>query len=85
MRFHFQVITETHVMLSEVADLETLDAARIEAARRIGTLLHDHAGKLWADEMWQMDVTDERGLILFVIEVNAMKSAATAHHRPNSN
>jgi hypothetical protein len=43
-------------MVTEFADLSNTDEARIEAARRIGRLLQDHAGKLWADEDWQMDV-----------------------------
>jgi hypothetical protein len=64
-------------MVTEFADLSNSDEARVEAAKRIGLLLHSHAGKLWADEDWQMDVTDERGLILFVINVHAIKSAAT--------
>ena len=78
MRFHFQVRTDTHVMLTDVADLRNADEARVEAAKRVGLFLHEHAGKLWADEHWQMDVTDERGLVLFVIMVQAMKSAATS-------
>ena len=76
MRFHFQVRTETHVMLTEVVDLSDSDEARIEAAKRIGLLLHAHASKLWVDEEWQIDVTDDTGLILFVINISAMKSAA---------
>jgi hypothetical protein len=63
-------------MVTEFADLPDTYEARIEAARRIGKLLHDHAHKLWADEDWQMDVTDDTGLILFVINVNALKSSA---------
>jgi hypothetical protein len=46
-------------MVTEVADLADADEARV------------HAGKLWEDEAWQMDVTDERGLVLFVINVSA--------------
>ena len=57
--FHFQVRTGTHVMMIEVSDLSDSDEARVEAAKRIGLLLHAHAGKLWADEGWQMDVTDD--------------------------
>ena len=76
--FNFEVRTESHVMLTEGAELADNEAARIEAARRIGELLTDHAGRLWADEVWQMDVTDQTGLILYVINVTAMKSAATA-------
>ena len=77
MRFHFQVRTGTHVMLTEAAELSDSDSARVEAAKRIGLLLHAHAGKLWVDEDWQMDVTDDTGLILFVINVSAMRSSAT--------
>jgi hypothetical protein len=71
-------------MVTEVADLSDTDEARVEAAKRIGLLLHAHAGKLWFDEEWQMDVTDDTGLILFVINVAAMSSAATSDPRGKS-
>jgi hypothetical protein len=35
------------------------------------------ATQIWVDEDWQMDVTDESGLVLFVINISALKSAAT--------
>jgi len=76
--FNFEVRTESHVMLTEGAELASTDAARIESARRIGELLTDHASRLWVDQVWQMDVTDQRGLILYVINVTAMKTAATS-------
>lgn len=75
--FHFQVRTESHVLLTEGAELEGLDEARLEAARRCGDLLKEHAAQIWADEDWRMDVTDENGLILFVLMITAMKSSAT--------
>jgi hypothetical protein len=78
VRFHFQVRTETHVMLTEAAELRDADEARVEAAKRVGLFLHEHAGRLWVDMHWQMDVTDDGGLILFVIYVQALKSAATS-------
>ena len=59
VRFHFQVRTGTHVMVTEAADFSNSDEARIEAAKRIGLLLHAHAVKLWVDEDWRMDVTDD--------------------------
>ena len=64
-------------MVTELADLPDSDAARVEAAKRIGLLLHAHAGKLWVDEEWQMDVADDKGLILFVINISAIRSSAT--------
>lgn len=78
MRFHFQVRTDTHVLLADASELEDVDEARIKAARRVGTLLHEHAGQLWADEEWRMDITNADGLILFVIQISAMRTAATA-------
>jgi hypothetical protein len=71
-------------MVTEFAELANSDEARIEAAKRIGLLLHAHAGKLWTDEDWQMDVTDGTGLILFVINVYALRSAATSDNRPDA-
>lgn len=80
--FHFQIRTETHVRLAETAELASLDEARLEAARRVGELLTAHAGLLWTDEDWQMDVTNQDGLILFVIHINAMRTAATGSSAP---
>jgi hypothetical protein len=65
-------------MVTEFANLSNSDEARVEAAKRIGMLLHAHAGKLWVDEDWQMDVTDDTGLILFVINISALRSPATS-------
>ena len=76
-RFHFQVRTDSHVLLTEAADCAGTTEARVEASRRVGELLREHAAAIWADEEWRMDVTDEVGLILFVIQVSAMKSPAT--------
>ena len=76
--YNFQVRTQTHVWITEGAELADSTAARIEAAQRIGKLLSDHASQLWVDEDWQMDVTDARGLILYVIRVDAMRTSATS-------
>ena len=77
MLYHFQVRTETHVVLTEAAELPTVEEARLEAGRRTGELLRVHAEQLWRDEEWRMDVTDHDGLILFVIQISAMRTAAT--------
>ena len=70
-------------MLSEVVDLPKADDARLEASRRVGELLKEHAGKIWQDQDWRMDVTDDVGLILFVIQVSALRSAAMARFDPS--
>ena len=82
--YHFEVRTETHVMHTEGADLPDSTAARVEASCRIGTLLREHASQLWVDQDWQMDVTDASGLILYVIHVSAIKTAATQSERSGS-
>ena len=75
--FHFEVRTPSHVMITDGAELPDSTAARVEAAKRIGALLHDHAGQLWIDQDWEMDVTDQSGLILYSIHVAAMRASAT--------
>lgn len=75
--YHFEIRTPTHVLITEGAELPDSTAARVEAAKRIGKLLHDHAGQLWVDQDWQMDITDERGLILYAINIAALRSSAT--------
>ena len=76
--YHFEVRTPSHVMITVGAELPDGTAARVEAAKRIGALLHDHAQQIWVDQDWQMDVTDEKGLILYSLQVAALRSAATA-------
>jgi hypothetical protein len=75
-RFHFQVRTQSHIAFTEAADLPGLEEARIETARRVGVLLTEHAKQIWIDEDWHMDVTDDRGLILFTITITAYTAPA---------
>lgn len=44
-------------------------------------LLNEHAHQIWVDEEWRMDVTDEKGLILFTIHVSTQESAASQGSR----
>jgi hypothetical protein len=75
--FHFEVRTPTHVIVTEGVELPNHTSARVEAARRIGNLLTEHAGQLWVDQEWQMDITDAEGLILYIIQVGTSNTAAT--------
>jgi hypothetical protein len=43
----------------------------------VGKLLKDHAALIWKDQDWQVDVTNEAGLILYVLNVSASETAAT--------
>jgi hypothetical protein len=54
---------------------------RVEVAKFVGELLKDHADKIWIDEDWRIDVTDENGLILFVMHLFVTNAAALAPPR----
>jgi hypothetical protein len=76
--FHFQVRTDSHVLITEPLELANTTEARIEAAKRTGDLLRAHADQIWVDEDWRIDVTDAQGLILFVLHIAAHRTSATA-------
>ena len=40
-------------------------------------MLHEHAAQIWEDQDWRVDVTDEAGLIIFVMHISATNTAAT--------
>lgn len=64
-------------MLTGSVELQGTEEARTEAAKPVGDLLKEHSSQLWADWEWRVDVTDEVGLILFVINISAQKTSAT--------
>ena len=78
-RFHFNVHDGTNIPDVEGAELPNLDAARREAVKLSGALLRDHADQFWTGEQWTMDVTDERGLILFSLLFVATNAPSTGH------
>jgi len=80
-RYHIQLRTESHVQTALEVDRGDLTALRIELARFVGELLKDHAEQIWVDEDWRVDVTDENGLILYVMEIQASDTAATMPHQ----
>ncbi|PWG02847.1 DUF6894 family protein [Sphingosinicella humi] len=77
-RYNIELRTESRV--SETLQVEKADLTelRIEVARFVGDLLKDHANQIWIDEDWRVDVTDQTGLILYVMQITATNSAATA-------
>jgi hypothetical protein len=76
--YHINIRTDSHVAGATEFEAETLTGLRLEMARYVGEVLKDHAEQLWADEVWQIDVTDAAGLILYVIRVDASETSATA-------
>ena len=76
-RYNIEVRTESHVRETTSIDMSDLTKLRVEVACFVGELLKDHARQIWVDEDWQVDVTNERGLILFVMHVSARNTPAT--------
>ena len=76
---HYRINLRTESHISETLTVEQPDetALRIEVARFVGETLRDHAQQIWVDEDWRVDVADERGLILFVLQVTAYDTAAS--------
>jgi hypothetical protein len=74
--YNIELRTEKQVWETLAVESADLTALRIEVASFVGELLKDHAGKIWADEDWRVDVTDERGLILYVMHVSAVQAPA---------
>lgn len=76
--FSINIRTQSHIADTVKVQSDDLTALRVELARFVGELLKDHAELIWVDEDWQIDVSDEAGLILYVLHICAMNTPATA-------
>lgn len=75
-RYFFNIQKDNHVPDNVGVELKDLAEARTEAVRLMGEDLKDHPNALWNDEQWHVQVSDERGLILFTVYSTAIESAA---------
>lgn len=75
--YNINIRTDSHIAETLSVARDDLTGLRVEMARFVGELLKDHAELVWVDEDWQIDVTDESGLILYVLQISAMKTPAT--------
>lgn len=80
-RYNIELRTQDRVWETLTVEKEDHTALRQEVARFMGELLRDHADQIWVDEEWRLDVTDERGLILFVMHLFVTNSAALSAPR----
>lgn len=81
--YNIELRTEKRVWESLAVDSADLTALRIEVATFVGDLLKEHAQKIWADEDWRVDVTDEHGLILYVMHLSAVQAPAVRAPEPS--
>lgn len=77
-RFHIELRSTSHVATTLEIDRDDLAGVRVEVARFVGELLKDHAEQIWSDEDWQVEATDENGLILFTMNIFASGTPATS-------
>jgi len=63
-------------------ELDDDNAARIEAVRLLGEMLRDKAGEFWDEQSMKLIITDQAGLILFVLDVSAIEAPAVSGRRP---
>ena len=76
-RYFFHVRKSDHKPDSTGVELRDASEARIEAAKAMAQELKDNPGDLWKDEEWHIEVTDEKGLILFTVYSSAVEAAAS--------
>jgi hypothetical protein len=76
-RYNIELRTDTHVRETLTIERDDVRALRIEMAQFVGELLKEHADTIWLDQDWRVDVTDEHGLILFVMHISVSDTAAT--------
>jgi hypothetical protein len=75
--FNIELRSANKVWETLEVERDDVAALRVEMARFVGQLLRDHAEQVWADGEWRVDVTDEAGLILYVLHIAATDNAAT--------
>ena len=75
-QYHIELRTQERVWEALVVDAKSIGSLRIEVAAFVGELLKDHAAQIWVDKDWRVDVTDETGLILFVMHLFVTDSSA---------
>jgi len=78
--YHFNVEDGRAYPDLEGTEYPDLDAARTEAVRRSGMLLHDNAVSFWGGHGWRLIVTDHAGMIMFTLHFLAVSSPATEHY-----
>jgi hypothetical protein len=79
--YRINIRTGSHIADSVDVETDDLTGLRIELAAFVGELLKDHAELIWADQNWQVDVTDADNLILYTVQISAAEKARAAGSR----
>jgi hypothetical protein len=81
--YRINLRTESHIAETLTVEHEDETELRVEVARFVGQTLNDHALQIWVDQDWRVDVSDDKGLILFILQVTAFNAAATTGPKPS--
>lgn len=75
-RYHFNLMDGEKEPDKVESLLEGVEQARLQAAQLFGELLRDRPEKFWQDREMQVEVTDDQGMILFVLQITAVEAPA---------
>ena len=75
-RFHFNVCDGLGIKDVDGCELPDFGAARQEGVRLSGALIENEVDQFDVSDDWTIEVTDDTGLILFVMTFSIMQSSA---------
>lgn len=82
--FIFESDAGSHGPTRWTAELASVREAQVQAVQTLGELLADDGAEFWKDEPVTMTVSDDSGLILFCLDLSAVKAPAMGSGaRPN--
>lgn len=83
--FFFNVFDGYGNLDTEGMELPDCQAAQVLAIRHAGEVLQSDAARIQPGDDWRMEVTDERGLIVFRLDFNVLASAVRGGGPPLQN
>ena len=82
-RYHFNLYDGHNLLDDEGLQLASLSEARTQGVKFVGHALSDAGEAVFRDQEWRLEVTDERGLILFAVYVSAHDATAVRQPAPS--
>ncbi|WP_028966930.1 DUF6894 family protein [Sphingomonas phyllosphaerae] len=76
MRYFFHSETDNRSTDGEGVELDTPEQARREGIQMCAQMMHDAPKSFWGSRPWSVTITDEAGLVLWNINIDASESAA---------
>jgi len=73
--FHFKVEGDPDV---DAIELPSVAVAKCEAVKYAGKRICDEADRFWDASLFTLNVTDDRGLSLFMLMMTGVQSAAVS-------